>query len=136
MGNCSGGSGRGGGSGGGSAVLKQNVGDVALNIKLPKIEGSEAQVKYAQDLLKKAMLSEAETWQRRYEDASKERQKELVESGIASVNKRGGNAKNWSDVVNYMVMNQSVKKHFQGAYQFAKNNPSAKEIIEKYKDWY
>jgi len=130
--------GRGGSSGskGGGGAVKQNIGSVSLNIKLPKIEGSEAQIKFAQSLLKKAILSEAETWQRRYESATGDKRKELVESGISAVNKRGGNAKNWSDVVNFMVKNQATKSWYQGAYQFALKNPSAKEIIEKYKNYY
>ena len=42
----------------------------------------------------------------------------------------------YNDDVNFMVKNQATKSWYQGAYQFALENPSAKEIIEKYKNYY
>lgn len=105
--------------------------NILVNVDLPEISGTEKQVKYAKDLLRKSINRQIS----QIEDATriegtkemKEKKKAQIDELIAKTNKTfGTKAETLSDVVN-----ESIKR--KGALKFAKENPTARAIIDKYR---
>lgn len=109
------------------AVKYENI---LVNVEYPEISGTEKQVKYAKDLLRRSinnqisrMQDQAKIWGT---PEMKEKQRKQIDNLIAKVNQTyGTNAKTFSDVVN-----ESIKRN--GALKFARDNPTARAIIDKF----
>lgn len=103
--------------------------NVLVNAGFPTLSGTEKQVKYAQDLVRRRTQSFINSMldrlpQEQYRDS----RKKAIDQLISQTNQAGGKARNLSDVINYMVNNSP-----RSALLFARKHPNAKEIIEKYK---
>lgn len=110
-----------------NAIKYENI---LVNVDLPEISGTEKQVEYAKNLLRRSinnqisrMQDQAKIWGT---PEMKEKQRKQIDNLIAKVNQTyGTNAKTFSDVVN-----ESIKR--KGAFKFARDNPTAKAIIDKF----
>ena len=103
--------------------------NVLVNADFPALSGTEKQVKYAQDLIRKRTQSFIDSMldhlpKEQYRDS----RKKAIDQLVSKTNQAGGKAKNLSDVINFMI-----EKSPNSALVFAKKHPNAKEIIEKYK---
>ena len=110
------------------AVKYENI---LVNVDLPDISGTEKQVNYAKNLLHKAIVNDIDRMSKAVElGVTPERrasQKQKIDNLISQTNKAfGTKAETFSDVVN-----ESIKR--KGALKFAKDNPTARAIIDKYK---
>lgn len=103
--------------------------NVLVNADFPALSGTEKQIKYAQGLIKKRVMSQIDGMLSRLpKEQYRDSRKKAIDQLVSKTNQAGGKAKNLSDVINFMI-----EKSPNSALVFAKKHPNAKEIIEKYK---
>ena len=109
------------------AVKYENI---LVNVDYPEISGTEKQVNYAKNLLHKAIVNDIDRLSKAVElGVTPERrtsQKQKIDNLISQTNKAfGTKAETLSDVVN-----ESIRR--KGALKFARDNPTARAIIDKF----
>ncbi len=105
--------------------------NILINVDYPEITGTEKQVKYAKDLLRRAMNREVDRMLSTAGvdgyHALTETIKQRIDTLISQTNsKLHTNAETFSDVVNL-----SLKR--TGAFKFATDNPTARAIIDRFR---
>lgn len=109
------------------AVKYENI---LVNADYPEISGTEKQVKYAKDLLRRAINRDIDRMRSAAgvdgNHALTDTIKQRIDTLISQTNKAlNTNAETFSDVVNL-----SLKQ--KGALKFAKDNPTARAIIDRF----
>lgn len=110
------------------AVKYENI---LVNVDYPKISGTEKQVKYAKDLLRRAINRDIDRMRNAAgvggNNALTDTIKQRIDTLISQTNKAlNTNAETFSDVVNL-----SLKR--TGALKFATDNPTARAIIDRFR---
>ncbi len=101
---------------------------VLVNEDIPTIEGkSEKQIKYAKDVIERKTRNYIKNLTESALVADGQARQQNIDSMIDGVNRSGGNAKTFSDAINWML-----KNHKKSPLKYAKEHPNARDILDKY----